>query len=142
MNVDTFWQRNYHMLATGIVDRVLKMEQGMSTPLWDAIREASWSSCERCDGEGECAHPHDTNCVGFVGCPDCHGAGGNEAEVYEWYFVDEYLAKRLEAYGEVVIDGELVGGCAPLWGRQTTGQMVSADWVIEQIAQDVERSIA
>lgn len=49
------------------------------------------------------------------------------AEVYEWWIVSGWLANRLEAEGEIVFDGDI-------WGRQTTGQAIKMDYVIQKIA--------
>lgn len=53
-------------------------------------------------------------------------------EVYEWYAVSPLLAERLKARHEIVI----VSKDKTLWGRQTTGQSVILDYVIQQIALD------
>jgi len=55
-------------------------------------------------------------------------------EVYEWWFVSQWLYEKLQALGYVVID-------APdgyIWGRCTTGQAILLDYVIGQICADME----
>ena len=56
------------------------------------------------------------------------------SEVYEHWIVSEWLANRLEEYGEAV-DKDVYGMC--VWGRTTTGAAIYLDWVIEQIYQDL-----
>jgi len=53
-------------------------------------------------------------------------------EVFEWYMVSNYLARKLQERGEVVIEGENI------WGRCTTGQAILLDSVISEICYDME----
>ncbi len=53
-------------------------------------------------------------------------------EVFEWWLVSDFLARKLEAKGEVIIDGESI------WGRTTTGQAILLDHVISEICSDME----
>jgi DNA-directed RNA polymerase subunit RPC12/RpoP len=55
-------------------------------------------------------------------------------EVYEWWFVTEWLCEKLKAQGEVVIDSQY----GYLWGRCTTGQAILLDGVIGRIAEELE----
>jgi len=54
-------------------------------------------------------------------------------EIYEYWAVDDTLAYHLEERGEVVAK-DFVG--LTVWGRATTGQMISSDHVIEEIFMD------
>ena len=53
------------------------------------------------------------------------------AEVYEHWIVTDYLAARLIEQGETVVRD--VAGLT-VWGRCTTGQAISMDYVIQHIA--------
>lgn len=55
------------------------------------------------------------------------------SEVYEHWIVSGWLAERLKEEGHVV--GEFAG--LTIWGRQTTGQSISMDHVIQKIAGDL-----
>ncbi len=55
-------------------------------------------------------------------------------EVFEHWIVSDWLADKLEAKGEKV-DRDFAG--LIIWARTTTGQAISQDWVIEQIAKDL-----
>ena len=55
-------------------------------------------------------------------------------EVYEWWFVSEWLFEKLKEQGEVVIDSRY----GYLWGRCTTGQAILLDGVIGRIAENLE----
>ena len=56
------------------------------------------------------------------------------SEIYEHWIVSSWLADKLEARGETVVR-DFYG--LTIWARPTTGQMISADWVIQQIYQDL-----
>lgn len=58
----------------------------------------------------------------------------NPSEVYEHWIVSSWLAGKLREQGESV--GELFG--LTIWGRTTTGQAISMDSVIQQIAANME----
>jgi hypothetical protein len=62
-------------------------------------------------------------------------AGDAFEDVCEWWFVDESLGERLEDKGEVAFRY----GFEWMWGRQTSGQAVYMDSVIEKIAEDSVR---
>lgn len=59
-----------------------------------------------------------------------------DAEIYEYWFVSEWIADRLIEHGELVIKDFL--GYYDVWGRQTTGQEILLDPVIEKIRQQIE----
>ena len=54
-------------------------------------------------------------------------------EVLEWWLVTPYMADMLKNNGEVI----LVAYDCYWWGRQTSGQVLSMDWVIQKIAEDM-----
>lgn len=58
----------------------------------------------------------------------------NPSEVYEHWIVSSWFAGKLKEQGESV--GELFG--LTIWGRTTTGQAISMDSVIQQIAANME----
>jgi hypothetical protein len=55
--------------------------------------------------------------------------GEDRQEIYEWWFVTEWLYKRLKDAGEPVIHSDY----GYLWGRTCTGQAISLDGVIQDI---------
>ena len=55
-------------------------------------------------------------------------------EIFEHWIVSDFLAKRLEAYGELV-NYDFYG--LTIWGRSTTGQSISMDSVIQKIKIDL-----
>jgi hypothetical protein len=53
-----------------------------------------------------------------------------DAEVYEWYRVDSWLAKQLAEVGECILDNNY----GEWWGRQTTGQALIMDGVLQKVS--------
>lgn len=53
-------------------------------------------------------------------------------EIFEWWIVSDWLARKLEAKGEAILWDDRV----TLWGRGCTGQAIYMDWVIQQIADE------
>ena len=62
-----------------------------------------------------------------------------EREVFEHWIVSDWLADKLEERGEKV-DRDFAG--MTIWARTTTGQAISMDYVIEQIAADLNKPVA
>lgn len=55
-------------------------------------------------------------------------------EVFEYWAVSEWLARKLREQGEPVAEF----GLTHVWGRGTTGQAIALDYVIEKIVTDTE----
>ena len=55
-------------------------------------------------------------------------------EVLEWWYVTNWFGEKLGNFGQPVIDC----GNKYIWGRCTSGQMISMDGVIRRIAEDME----
>lgn len=60
-----------------------------------------------------------------------------DREVYEHWVISDWLADKLEAYGEKV--GRDFAGLT-VWARTTTGQAIAQDYVIERITADLNRA--
>lgn len=66
----------------------------------------------------------------FIGQEDDEG---NMPEVYEYWVVTSWLAEKLKAQGEFATEFfNLI-----IWGRQTTGQLISVDAVINDITREL-----
>lgn len=66
----------------------------------------------------------------FIGEEDDEG---NMPEVYEYWVVTSWFAEKLKAQGELVVEFlDLV-----IWGRQTTGQAIYLDSVIDDIVKEL-----
>ena len=57
---------------------------------------------------------------------------GETEEALEFWLVSNWLAKQLEKHGGCVYDL----GDAMIWGRSTSGQAISQDTIIEDIAKE------
>jgi len=58
---------------------------------------------------------------------------GNMPEVFEYWIVTPWLGEKLKAQGELISEFfDMV-----IWGRQTTGQVIDADAVIDDIARQL-----
>jgi len=67
--------------------------------------------------------------AGLMGEED---AEGNIPEALEYWIVTPWLAQKLKAHSELVAEFfDLT-----IWGRQTSGQPISADTVIEDITRE------
>lgn len=55
-------------------------------------------------------------------------------DVMEWWLIDSWLAERLKAQGEVIIEEY---GCY-WWGRQSSGQAIYMDHVIQRICGGID----
>jgi hypothetical protein len=80
-----------------------------------AIREAVWKIT--IDYESVCTN---------------HGLDYEYTDVYEHWVVSDWLSRRLAEKGEVI--GEVCG--LTIWGRCTSGQAISIDGVITEIAKE------
>ena len=56
----------------------------------------------------------------------------NYIEVFEWWAVSDYLAKKLLSKGELIIESGLLN----IWGRTTTGQSITMDYTIREIYKE------
>lgn len=74
----------------------------------------------------------DAEARGWQEVCDEYGLDPETHEVYEHWLVSSWLARKLEAEGEVV--GEFAG--LTIWGRTTTGQAIYIDGVIETITAE------
>ena len=100
----------------------------------EAARQAGWFE----DSDGDWDHPDKDDAV-YASAQDVCEA--NEIEPYQWeiyehWLISDWLAEKLEAKGER-IDRDFAG--MTIWGRTTTGQAISMDSVICEIARELER---
>lgn len=57
-------------------------------------------------------------------------------DVMEWWLIDSWLAERLKEQGEIIIEEY---GCY-WWGRQSSGQAIYMDCIIQEICGEVDYS--
>ncbi len=66
-------------------------------------------------------------------CPQCFEENQVPQEIFEWWLVSKWLGMKLLMNGEPIIDN----GYGIWWGRCTTGQAISMDYIIQQIYDDL-----
>ena len=71
--------------------------------------------------------------MGYSDVEEARDDGADFKEIFEWWVVSDWLAKRLEAHGEPL----LVNDYGTWWGRTCTGQAILLDFVIEQIYDEL-----
>lgn len=101
----------------------------------DDIENLYQDVCPKC-GSANIRDPKENEEL-FV-CNDCEEQFEDydlrQQEVFEWWAVSEYLYRKLQNHGEVVVD---TGSCY-VWGRTTTGQAILLDGVISEICVEME----
>jgi hypothetical protein len=70
-------------------------------------------------------------------CESCFKANQMPQEIFEWWLVSPWFGQKLQIVGDPVIDN----GYGVWWGRTTTGQAISLDYIIERIFDDVMGNI-
>ena len=152
-NIDYHSLTNQKILGDFVARDVILNASMLAEDLFNAnllsvgdIQNYYYSACPECGGRMkevfdqdaqdtyyECADCNNRQCI------DCINQEGEEPEqkaqeVYEWWFITEWLYEQLKAHGEPVINCRY----GYLWGRGATGQAILLDGVIGEIAEDLE----
>lgn len=110
---------------------------------FDDVENYNRPVCEDC-GSGYTSFTEDEDEDGntVYRCDDCGRVYTEEehdnldtepAEVFEWWLVTDWLAEKLKARGEVIIEG-----FSNYWGRQCSGQAILLDNVMGEICEGME----
>jgi len=81
-----------------------------------------------CDHEDFCHCEEDEDCECECSCEE------EQQEIYEWWSVSSYLAKKLKEKGQPIL--EKFGHT--IWGRTCTGQSINHDSLISEICSEME----
>jgi hypothetical protein len=121
--------------------RTVETLQKHDEDFFDNVTNLSRPICPHCEEDVDhdvekVAAPEDAEHGCSYQCPHC-GEGFEDcelkdAEVYEWWAVTGWLARKLEERGEVIFDGP---DCM-VWGRQATGQAILLDDVIRSLVKE------
>lgn len=145
--IGKFVQREVLACLTSEVEFILKRtiegDDNGAPFTWDDMDNYYRPHCEDC-GEGYNSFTMGENEDGetVYTCDDCGRVYTEEehnnldtepAEVYEWWLVTDWLAEKLKARGEVVIEG-----FTNYWGRQCSGQAILLDNVMGEICEGME----
>jgi len=66
-------------------------------------------------------------------CESCFEENQQPQEIFEWWLVSQWLGVKLLMNGEPIINNDY----GIWWGRCTSGQAISMDYVIQQIHDDL-----
>ena len=80
------------------------------------------------------SEPFDTEAEAYDNCCYENSLDPEYIEAYEHWIVTDWLAKKLEAHGEMV--GDIFG--LTIWGRTCSGQAILLDYVISKICEELE----
>ena len=58
---------------------------------------------------------------------------GDIKDIFEYYFISDWLAQKLIEAGEPILDSEILD--YPIWGRTCTGQAIILDGTIQEIVK-------
>lgn len=83
--------------------------------------------CVRCQREFYCLDSETGE------CQLCFEDHQEPQEIYEWWLVSPWFGKKLLMEGEPVLDNDY----GIWWGRCTTGQAITMDYVIQNIYDDI-----
>ena len=85
------------------------------------------STCYKCKVEFACLDSETGECV------SCFEAHQEPQEIFEWWLVSPWLGKKLMVEGEPVLENKY----GMWWGRTTTGQAISMDYIMQKVHDDV-----
>lgn len=95
--------------------------------------EGYWAFCKLDWGDGDCPdYAHDTELEAIKAAWEDSGEEPPMREALEHWVVSEWLADKLEEEDEMVCR-DFLG--LTIWGRTTSGQAISMDYVIHKIAE-------
>ncbi len=100
----------------------------------DEVENFYFTACPECGSEVIGNDQNDNeftceNCDTIYTADEYANLDDEPREVFEWYAISDWLARKLKDNHEVVIQNEY----GTWWGRQCTGQAIYMDHVIEKI---------
>ena len=130
--LETFVSREIYVCQSALVTEAFKKELFSSTDIENLYRPfdeqlLSPNICVRCQGEFLCLDSETGQ------CETCFDDNQQPQEIFEWWVVSPWFGKKLLMESEPVLDNDY----GIWWGRCTTGQAVSMDYVIQKIYNDV-----
>lgn len=138
--IENFVQNNIILNQSALVEHLFDTDDFQ----YEDIENMNIKKCSECgDDVRECTDEEieaKELLQGAYMCTGCDATYGEAAaddldasqEVFEWWLVSEYLARKLKERGEPVLENDY----GTWWGRTTTGQAIAMDSVIEKIWVD------
>lgn len=130
--IDNFVCREIYVNQSALIEEVLKCKLFTIDDIENFYRPfdgklLSPAICVRCN----CEFSFLDSETGI--CEKCYEESQNPQEIFEWWLVSKWLGRKLLMEGEPLIDN----GYGTWWGRTTTGQAISLDYVINSIYEDI-----
>ena len=127
-----FVAREIYANQTSLVEESLKQQIFSVSEIYNLYKEfdgllLSPNVCINCQLEFSCLDSETGE------CDNCFEKNKQPQVVLEWWLVSTWLGRKLLVDGEPVLDN----GYGVWWGRTTTGQAISLDYIIEKIYGDV-----
>jgi hypothetical protein len=129
--LSAFIDQNVYTCQSSLIDALLA-NQEVPEVEWEGIenlyplfeKDGNVGTCGGCETEEVERNENDD-------CADCVGA----QEIFEWWICSSWLVEKLRAMGEPILDTDY----GTWWGRTTTGQAISLDYVIEKIYDELNK---
>ncbi len=130
--LDAFVLREINACQSGLIEEVLNQQLFTIDEISNLYRPFDGNllapaTCVKCNCEFDCLDSETGE------CENCYEANQEPQEIYEWWLVSPWFGKKLLIEGEPVIDN----GYGMWWGRTTTGQAISMDYIISKVYDDV-----
>jgi hypothetical protein len=130
--LDNFVEREVYACQSSLVEEALNKQLFTVDEIYNLYvpfvgRVFPDAVCSRCSCEFSLLDRETGNCEG------CFEETQEPQEIFEWWLVSPWLGKKLLLEGEPVIDN----GYGVWWGRTTTGQAISLDYIIGKIYSDI-----
>lgn len=130
--LDKFIDREISGCQTSLVEELLRMQLFSVDEIANVYRPFDGrllkpAVCVRCQCKFICLDSETGE------CESCFEDHKEPQEIYEWWLVSPWFSKRLLMEGEPVMDN----GYGVWWGRCTTGQAISMDYVIQKLYDDM-----
>ncbi len=131
-SIDAFVSREIYACQSALIEEALKQQIFSFDEIDNFYRPfdgklLSPSICMRCSKEFHCLDSETGE------CESCFTDNQQAQEIFEWWLVSPWFGKKLLIEGEPVIDNDY----GIWWGRTTTGQAISIDYIINKIYEDV-----
>ena len=131
-DIDNFVCREIYACQTALIEEAVKLQIFTVDDIFNLYREfdaqlLSPNICVKCQIEFSVLDSETGE------CESCFEANQMPQEIFEWWLVSPWLGKKLLLEGDPVIDN----GYGVWWGRTTTGQAISLDYIIEKVFEDV-----
>ncbi|HEX8932072.1 MAG TPA: hypothetical protein VF810_02880 [Patescibacteria group bacterium] len=130
--IENFVRREIYANQSVLIDAVINKRIFTSLDIINLYREFDANllfpnKCVKCQLEFDCLDSQTGE------CESCFERNMLPRQIFEWWLVSPWLGKKLLMEGEPVIDN----GFGIWWGRATTGQAISLDYIIGKIYDDV-----